>query len=183
VSSTAKAKSDTGPETDRRAAGEAYRADGYALLEALFPPLVLARFHQRLQQDLDLRGNPAFLARGDLLTKPAIEVYSHQYSPMAAFHWGLTPIAAEMAGIELIPTYAYYRAYQQGDVCLVHSDRPACEHSLSLVIHLAEDLPPPYTHGCSLGTNSGDALPALVGLFGLGASLSARATRRRRRAR
>ena len=141
MSSTAKAKSDTGPETDRRAAGEAYRADGYALLEALFPPLVLARFHQRLQQDLDLRGNPAFLARGDLLTKPAIEVYSHQYSPMAAFHWGLTPIAAEMAGIELIPTYAYYRAYQQGDVCLVHSDRPACEHSLSLVIHLAEDLP------------------------------------------
>jgi len=46
-----------------------------------------------------------------------------------------------------------------------------------------EDLPPPYTHGCSLGTNPGDALPALVGLFGLGASLSARATRRRRRAR
>jgi len=125
---------------DRRAAGESYRGDGYALLEGLFPPLVLGKFHQRLQQDLDLRGNPAFLARGDLLTKPAIEVYSHQYSPMTAFHWGLTPIAAEMAGTELIPTYAYYRAYQQGDVCLVHSDRPACEHSLSLVIHLAEDL-------------------------------------------
>jgi hypothetical protein len=122
------------------ASGE-YREKGYTLLEGLFPPIVLAKFHQRLQQDLDLRGNPAFLARGDLLTKPAIEVYSRQYEPMAAFHWALTPVAAEMAGCELLPTYAYYRAYQQGDVCLVHSDRHACEHSLSLVIHLAEDLP------------------------------------------
>lgn len=141
MSDALEAKSDMGRGTDRRAAGEAYRADGYALLEQLFPEIVLAKFHQRLQQDLDLRGNPAFQVQGGLLTKPAIEVYSRQYEPMAAFHWALTPTAAEMAGCELLPTYAYYRAYQQGDVCLVHSDRQACEHSLSLVIHLADDMP------------------------------------------
>src|ERR1044072_4630730 len=111
VSDTLEAKSDMGQGTDRQAAGEAYRADGYVLLEKLFPPVVLEIFHGKMQQDLQLKGNPTFLAQTHLLTKPAIEVYSRQYVPMAAFHWGLTPQAAEIAGCDLIPTYAYFRAY------------------------------------------------------------------------
>ena len=118
-----------------------YAERGYVLLEQLFPPIVLAVFHGKMQQDLDLKGNPAFISQTGLLTKPAIEVYSRQYAPMATFHWALTPTVAEVAGCELVPTYAYFRAYQQGDVCLVHSDRVACEHSLSLTIHLADDQP------------------------------------------
>lgn len=120
---------------------EAYAAQGYVLLKALFPPVVLDVFHGKMQQDLNLKGNPAFISQTALLTKPAIEVYSRQYPPMATFHWGLTPRVAEIAGCKLMPTYAYFRAYQQGDVCLVHSDRHACEHSLSLTMHLADDLP------------------------------------------
>lgn len=125
----------------RQSDSEAYRAQGYALLKQLFSPIVVAMFHRQMQEDLDLRGNQAFLSRSDLLTKPAIEVYSHQYGPMATFLWALTPTAAEVAGCDLVPTYAYYRAYQHGDVCLVHSDRYACEHSLSLTLHLADELP------------------------------------------
>ncbi|MFL6729592.1 MAG: hypothetical protein ACJ8FE_08155 [Sphingomicrobium sp.] len=125
----------------RQSDRDGYGERGYVLLEQLFPPIVLAMFHRRMQQDLDLNGNPAFVARGDLLTKSAIEVYSRQYAPMATFHWALTPTAAEVAGCELLPTYAYFRAYQQGDVCLVHSDRYACEHSLSLTLHLADEQP------------------------------------------
>ena len=120
---------------------EAYRTDGYVLLEQFFPPFVLSVFHGKLQMDLDLKGNPAFMWRTPLLTKPALEVYSRQYAPMATFHWGLTPAVAEIAGCELMPTYAYFRVYQQGDVCLVHSDREACEHSMSLTIELADNLP------------------------------------------
>jgi hypothetical protein len=44
-----------------------------------------------------------------------------------------------------------------------------------------EDLPPPFTHGCALGTKTGHTAPGLAALFALGASLSARAERRRRR--
>lgn len=128
-------------KSDVSGAREAYAANGYVRLDQLFPPIVLDVFHGKMQQDLDLKGNPAFISQTALLTKPAIEVYSHQYAPMAAFHWGLTPRVAEVAGCELVPTYAYFRAYQQGDVCLVHSDRHACEHSLSLTMHLADDLP------------------------------------------
>jgi hypothetical protein len=120
---------------------DAYQAHGYVLLKQLFPPIMLDVFHSNMQRDLQLKGNSAFVSQSNLLTKPAIEVYSRQYAPMAAFHWGLTPRVAEIAGCELVPTYAYFRAYQQGDVCLVHSDRYACEHSLSLTMHLGDDVP------------------------------------------
>lgn len=123
---------------DRRSA---YAAHGYAFLEQFFSPIVLAVFHGKLQSDLNLRQNPAFVSHTPLLTKPALGVYSGQYAPMAAFHWGLTPAVAEIAGCELVPSYAYFRVYQQGDLCLVHSDRGACEHSLSLTIELADELP------------------------------------------
>jgi hypothetical protein len=118
-----------------------YRANGYVPLKQFFPPIVLAVFHSKLQTDLDLKGDPQFVSQTPLLTKPALEVYSRRYPPMAAFHWGLTPAAAAIAECELIPTYAYFRVYQKGDVCLVHADRSACEHSVSLTIELADDQP------------------------------------------
>ncbi len=40
-----------------------------------------------------------------------------------------------------MPTYCYFRIYQAGDICRVHGDRPACEHSLSLTIALADQKP------------------------------------------
>jgi hypothetical protein len=126
---------------DLAAERERYRADGYVLLKHLFPSLVLAAFRGRLQQDLNLMGSRSFVRTNDLLTKPSIEVYSLEYAPMATFLWGLTPRVAQVAGCELMPTYAYFRIYQQGDMCRVHSDRPACEHSLSLTVELGENIP------------------------------------------
>ena len=120
---------------------ESYHANGYALLEQLFPPVVLAIFHSKLKSDLNLRGDSPFISMTPLLTKPALEVYSGRYAPMATFHWALTPTAAAIAGCELVPSYAYFRIYQQGDVCRVHPDRPACEHSMSLTIESADDKP------------------------------------------
>ncbi|MFL6760459.1 MAG: hypothetical protein ACJ8FR_10890 [Sphingomonas sp.] len=120
---------------------ESYVSNGYALLKRLFPPLVLAMFRSRLQQDLNLSGTRAFVRGNDLLTKPAIEVYSLEYPPMATFHWALTPRVTQVAGCELMPSYAYFRIYQQGDICRVHSDRPACEHSLSLTVELGDNIP------------------------------------------
>jgi hypothetical protein len=128
-----------------RAVGEsessAYRDGGYVLLERLFPPAVMRAFYERIDTDLDLGGAPRFAVRNPLLSKVALEVYSHQYPPMATFLWALTPTISRIAGIELLPTYAYFRIYQAGDVCRVHFDRPACEHSLSLTVQLADEKP------------------------------------------
>lgn len=126
---------------------QAYRSNGYTALEQLFPPIVLQRFYKRMQQILDFRNSPQFVSQTWLNTKPAIEVYSLHYPPMSAFHFGLTPVASELAGCDLLPTYAYFRAYQQGDICVVHSDRPACEHSMSLMVELADDIPWPLCVG------------------------------------
>ena len=125
-------------ETERAA----YRDSGYVMLRGLFPHEVMAAFYDRLFTDLDLaRRKDSFRAEGPLLTKAAIEVYSKAYTPMATFLWGLTPCMAEVAQKRLVPTYAYFRMYQKGDVCRVHSDRHACEHSLSLMLGLSDDIP------------------------------------------
>lgn len=118
-----------------------YKENGYVLLKNLFPPAVLAAFRSRLQEDLGLMRSRQFVRSCELLTLPSIEVYSLEYPPMAGFHWGLTPRVAQVAGCELMPSYAYFRIYQKGDLCRVHSDREACEHSLSLTVELGDKIP------------------------------------------
>lgn len=118
-----------------------YADDGYVLLPGLYPRELVSAFHARLQADLDLTRSKNFVKQCFLLSKSSIEVYSLEYPPMATFLWGLTPRMAEIAGCELMPSYAYFRVYQQGDICKVHSDRKACEHSLSLTLELADDIP------------------------------------------
>jgi hypothetical protein len=129
-----------GSSSDIAAEREQYAASGYVLLKRLFPPELLRHFRGQLQIDLNLMGSRDFVKSCNLLTKPSIEVYSLEYPPMAGFLWGLTPRAAQIAGCELMPSYAYFRIYQQGDVCRVHSDREACEHSMSLTVELGENV-------------------------------------------
>lgn len=120
-----------------------YRRDGYVPLPGLFPPEVLFAFYARLQQDLTAAGRPlnSFGTQGPLLRQRAIEIYAHQYTPMLTFLWGLTPRIAQATGCALLPSYAYFRAYQRGDICRVHWDRPACEHSVSLTIAYGDGRP------------------------------------------
>jgi hypothetical protein len=40
----------------------------------------------------------------------------------------------KVTGRKLVPTYDYFRLYRHGDLCRVHRDREACEHSLSLTL-------------------------------------------------
>lgn len=124
-------------ETDR------YRADGYVALPALFPVEVLEAFYLQLQRDVTAGGRTLsdFTARGPLLKQDAIEVYAHIYPPMMTLLWGLTPRMALVAGCDLLPTYAYFRIYRQGDICRVHGDRHACEHSLSLTVATGDGRP------------------------------------------
>jgi len=141
---------------------QSYGARGYAFLEQLLPPLILQVFHGRMQRVLNLKNRPEFRSQTWLVTRPTIEVYSMQYPPMAALHWGLTPVAAQIAGCELLPSYAYFRVYQQQDICVVHSDREACEHSLSLMVELADGEP----WALCIGEGEVDCAPAPERDFG-----------------
>jgi hypothetical protein len=120
-----------------------YRRDGYVPLLGLFPVEVLHGFYAAMQADLSAGGRSmrGFATRGPLLRREAIEINAHQYLPMKTLLWGLTPRIVLATGCDLLPTYAYFRLYQSGDVCRVHSDRHACEHSVSLTIAYSDDRP------------------------------------------
>jgi hypothetical protein len=62
---------------------------------------------------------------------------------MIQFLWGLTPIVSQLTGHALLPTYDYFRIYPKDAICRVHSDRAACEHSLSLTLGCSDDIPWP----------------------------------------
>ena len=60
------------------------------------------------------------------------------------------PIVEKNTGLELIPTYSYYRVYKPGDVLEKHVDRFACEVSTTLTLGFNyRTLPSDYRWGIS----------------------------------
>lgn len=132
------------------ALSQAYRENGYDHLRGFVPREVANGFLGRLQADLGRQGLTLerMMQEQPLLKAPAAELYGFHYAPMATFHWGMTPAIAALVGAELLPTYAYLRIYRKGDICKVHGDRPACEHSLSLTLAYADDIAWPLEFAC-----------------------------------
>ena len=122
-----------------------YQADGYALIEGLIPAEIASALLSCLQAGL---GGPdstfAPFQSQEILTRlPTIEIPGHSFLPMLTFLWGLTPIVSELTGRDLLPSYDYFRVYQQGDICRLHTDRPSCEHSLSMTLGYSDNQPWP----------------------------------------
>ncbi len=69
--------------------------------------------------------------RGDSQVPNAKAVLDHEYM-FETLQERLWPVAEQVMGEELIPTYAYARLYGNGDELAKHVDRPACEVSLTL---------------------------------------------------
>ncbi len=88
-----------------------------------------------------------FADEPSIIEKPAYELYGFHFPPALSFLWGLTPFVEQATGKALTPTYAYFRAYQKGAVCKVHSDRFACEHSITMFLGASDENPWPFTVG------------------------------------
>lgn len=82
-----------------------------------------------------------------VLARAAFEIYGPYYTPLKFLLWGLTPIMESLVKLSLEPTYNYFRMYRNGDVCKVHSDRPACEHSMSLTLGYSDGIVWPFHVG------------------------------------
>ena len=119
-----------------------YRTSGYAHLPAFVPREICTALLARMKADLARQGVQlaSLEQQGPLLRSRAPELYGHHYPLFASFLWGLTPAIEKLIGEALLPTYAYFRLYRAGDICRVHGDRPACEHSLSLTLAYSDEL-------------------------------------------
>ncbi len=76
---------------------------------------------------------------------------------------GLCPQVEQLTGLELHPTYSFFRLYGRGDRLIRHLDRKSCEVSLSLNLGQVTDTPWPLWIAGPCGTaaaalNPGDAL-------------------------
>lgn len=134
-----------------------YRERGYALLPGFLSPELCGGLVTQFMRDLrEGQVSPRVRQNVPLLKSSALELYSLKYPPMRAFHWGLTPAISALAGCDLVPSYAFFRMYQRGAILRVHSDRAACEHSVSLMLaqsdgavwplEVATEATEPFTH-------------------------------------
>ena len=135
-----------------------YSRNGYALIRGLITVEVARAFMVRVRQDLG--SGPLREPAGEvtpILNRNAVEIYGNRYPPMQTFLWALTGAMEEVTGRSLIPTYDFFRIYREGDVCRIHRDRPACEHSLSLTLDYSDDAPWPLEIGTA-GLDGGQEL-------------------------
>ncbi|HLL30146.1 MAG TPA: hypothetical protein VK403_04035 [Allosphingosinicella sp.] len=126
-----------------------YEKHGYAHLKGFIEPSLARTFLRSIAKDL---GRTVFPmtgkeARPGVMKGPALQVHGEQYPPMKFFLWGLTPLVSHLVGRELLPTYDLFRIYRAGDICRVHSDREACEHSVSLTLDYSDGKPWPLQIG------------------------------------
>lgn len=126
-----------------------YRQNGYATIRGLIPPEVAQNLFKQIQIDLKAAGRSfdVFAQSHQLSRQQTVDISGHFYRPLTTFLWGLTPIVSELTGADLLPSYDYFRIYQKGDICRVHSDRPSCEHSVSLTLVYGDGAPWPLEVG------------------------------------
>jgi hypothetical protein len=70
----------------------------------------------------------------------------------------LLPLMEKHTGLELFPTYSYYRVYHPGDELVAHKDRPSCEISCTLCFNYSYDdySWPIFMDGNSIAQQPGD---------------------------
>ena len=126
-----------------------YEKDGYATIRGLVPPEVAQHLFRQIQMDLESSGKSfnTFAQSQPLSKHQTVDISGHFYRPLTTFLWALTPIISELTGKDLLPSYDYFRIYQQDDVCRVHSDRPSCEHSVSMTLVYSDNKPWPLEIG------------------------------------
>jgi hypothetical protein len=126
-----------------------YKKRGYAPARGVISPEVAAVFTSITQKSMgdSAESQSRFATTVQPLNIPAYDIFSRDYPAALTFLWGLTPFFEQAIGKSLLPTFCYFRVYQKGGVCMVHTDRFACEHSMSLFLGSSDELKWPFAIG------------------------------------
>ncbi len=128
-----------GSNIDYKNTESVFRDKRYLYVKNLLPKAVLDYlkvYYQILQANDKFRKDsqcPLSLAVGG---DPAFD---------AVLGW-ITPDVSRLVGFDLAPTYSYTRIYAKGDVLPRHSDRPACEISVTVSIAIPQGAGPSLLH-------------------------------------
>jgi hypothetical protein len=115
-----------------------FERDRYLVIRALLEKSSLKRFYRYVCKAVD-SGTAALVdsllpdtpfAYGDFITDGLMA--------------SLLPRIEASSGLTLFPTYSYCRVYRHGDVLPRHTDRPACELSISLCLGFESNNPWPF---------------------------------------
>lgn len=117
-----------------------YHEKGRTLLSGLLAPKVASHLTLEIQKIVHQMGGK-LLADPRIGEKPAYEMYGYRWLPIASLQWGLTQYVQTLIGKPIVPTYSFFRSYQAGDICRIHADRAACQHSMSLTLAYADGKP------------------------------------------
>jgi hypothetical protein len=122
------------------------------ILPKIIPIEFCQFFTHVLMRQADL--NP----RGDAQIPNAKAILDHEYM-FETLHERLWPVIEQVVGEALIPTYAYARLYSNGDVLEKHTDRPACEVSITIQLGRSHHYAwPIYMGGQRFDLGEGDAV-------------------------
>lgn len=120
------------------------------LLEVAYQYALMRARNKDMKPDGDVQVPDTPVAHGDRLMETLLEY--------------LRPKVEEHTGRKLLPTYTCFRVYQDGDSLAKHTDREACEISLTLTLGYDADKPWPLHVGNgrlfnkSLDMQPGDAI-------------------------
>jgi hypothetical protein len=127
------------PQTYYARTAKTFRKRRYLLVKEILPPPILEylkvyyailvannRFHSDSQCPLSLS------LGGD----PALD---------AVLEW-IRPEVSRLVGFELAPTYSYTRQYARGEVLSRHTDRAACEISVTASVQIPKGAGPSVVH-------------------------------------
>ena len=129
-----------------------YSRNGYVRLERLVPGELAKALLDHFWRSLHGGQLPVAYQDNPVLPRPALDLHGSNFPTIATFHWGMTPVMAGLAGCELLPAFAFFRLYKQGDTLRVHHDREACEHSMTLTLGYSDGQAWPFDVGTGAWT-------------------------------
>jgi len=135
-----------------------YEEKGFDIRQG-FIPQYLAQYLRNYFELL--RRNDQIPNKGDEQVEKSLGIYGDPAFDMLMLM--CLPIVEQSVGKKLLPTYTYARIYFNGAALLPHTDRPECEHSVSLSLGGEYDLlwPLSFQHDQQVihaGLSEGDAV-------------------------
>lgn len=114
-----------------------FEQNGYVVLRSLITEPLLSNLCRYGLRRMAIGPTGWEKANVDQEAPPTPEAYGDPMMNMLLLN--LKPKVEKATGLELDPTFSFYRVYRRGDLLKKHKDRPACEIAVTVSLHYQAD--------------------------------------------